>query len=277
MAVPLVVGGVTGTIVQSIIARMFTRKGRQTQIEGLHHGGVAERRRKQTTDFGSGYKDISNRRFNYGTYTFPDSFERYMNVEAFFLPPNRLSAIVAKNTSPDAEDLATLGWKGFKKTKRALRKGLKLYQKTGIIPVFVSESVPDKIVAARHEMIHAAHFSNPTNPFFQEKIAQTERLNQIIPKHDIVMRQGYARQIRTSEDVSRRFMRDTERLAWSFQTDTSFLSQAEAAGIRTHLSLQNKLSKTIMKTGEGAAIGKAGIAEVPAVLKATARVIKNAL
>ncbi len=38
-----------------------------------------------------------------------------------------------------------------------------------------------------------------------------------------------------------------------------------------------RFGKAIMKSGEGAAIAKAGTAEVPAILKVTARVMKNAL
>lgn len=55
-------GGVVGLAVGEVVADMFSsRAKRQTQIQGLRHKGMAGKRRRRRTDFGSGWCGLDSR------------------------------------------------------------------------------------------------------------------------------------------------------------------------------------------------------------------------
>lgn len=164
---------------------------------------------------------------------------------------------------------------------------LKEAKQTKLPPIFISSGL-DKQTAmevTRHEMIHAAHYANKQHPFFKEELKKTKSLSRTVnelfseeqrPK----ARRIYSEYLRGQRKWMReagKFAAESERLAYTYQSDLEFLKRAERAGIKTHLSINTTTAKRLMDAGEGTAIAKAGTAEVPAVLRATSRIIKSAL
>lgn len=121
-----------------------------------------------------------------------------------------------------------------KKSLRVTRDALRFTRPNQLGEILLSSDAGRETVI--HEMIHASHISDRTNPFFQEELSKTPKLSQIFGREDKYTRKYYADIFNMTPKSERRFMVETERLAFSHQHDLGLLRRASELGIATHMT-----------------------------------------
>lgn len=116
------------------------------------------------------------------------------------------------------------------------------------------------------------------SPFYEElKNTLNQPFETIVDKYASDINNVYESQMHSAMSVGRQAfankIRSTEKIAFRFMSDKTFLGRAKKEGAIT----AHQMTKAVMRSGEGAAIGKAGTAEVSAIVRTGARIIKNAL
>ena len=257
-------------------------------IEGLRHGGVAQKIRKALTSFGSGWRGMVSVGEGWGSRLFGNSI-------AFTV------------SSPDLLVYA-LSDKATKSMPRGLRtqitEALEWADKTGLSPVFVNKDLVkgkgfgelSRIV--RHERIHSLHYSNASDEFFRTELTKAGSLSESVEKGATEMMLAAAKQrgldvssTRVVEGVHQNVQQyvkevtpqyslygapgdcrfDSERLAWSNQMDRGFFRRAKAAGLDDPRALTTR----VMKTGRSQAMVHAGTGLVSKVVAGARRMLRS--
>jgi hypothetical protein len=250
----------------------FTRKQRQTQIEGLRHGGAMGSRRRGATDFGSGYRGLVNI-----PASFIDEISPGMQAgaAAIFDTPAFMAGIqsgrIGKGLSP--------------KVLSELKAAQKYTADTGFFFTVVAGDRIKKFPAAarrsfiRHERLHAIDYAYLKHPFIEAERAkrgtlafETTRISGLVQRlksrnpHSswahmkanfmkldesgiADMYEAYA--LKNMFNPKMAHMLASERLAWGYMDDPDFFLKARAAGLKDPRIMKEKGSyKTSHQPGQ---------------------------
>jgi hypothetical protein len=214
-----------------------TRRSRQTQIEGLRHGGWGGGRRSRT-DFGSGWRGLVKVPQNAlprepgFAWVAPD-FAKQQNELSFYL-----DRAEERGIKPEAAA----------KLRRDLQGAEAYRNKTGFEPVFVSESAakesPTELRSVlRHERIHSLHSASKDSPVIQEAIASGPDLEGALRSHythlgvdpaRVSIKAKATRMIYQSSyrgAPNEEFALSSERLAFGNMHDKTFFRRMRSAGL----------------------------------------------
>src|ERR1039457_2838172 len=143
------------------------RAARQTQIEGLRHGGVAQVLRKTLTEFGSGWR---------GVISLPSAF--FPNgTEGISVGSSWIDQQLRRNPAVTPE------------IRKTLEQGRKWTAQTGHFPVFINQDIKGagyRYVAntIRDERIHQVERRSMSSPFFEQERSKLGSLaNAVASRH----------------------------------------------------------------------------------------------